>query len=161
MARTDFSQMECSIARSLEVIGERWALLIVRDAFYGVHRFDDFQRGLGIARNVLTDRLNELVAHGVLERRLYQERPERYEYRLTAKGRDLLPVLLAMSLWGDHWANADPTVPPVTVTHMTCGHVTTPKMACSECGGELVHPEVRVDPIPEGVRARLEAAGAI
>src|SRR3712207_3951891 len=130
MART-FADMECSVARTLDVIGERWSLLILRDAFYGIRRFDDFQRDLGIARNVLTDRLTKLVDQGVLERRQYEERPPRYEYRLTAKGRDLLPVLLAMTRWGDRWA-ADER-PPVTLTHATCGHDTQATMVCSHC----------------------------
>lgn len=161
MPRTDFSQMECSIARTLDVIGERWALLIVRDAFYGVRRFDDFQRGLGVARNVLTDRLNQLVAHGVFDRRRYQERPERYEYRLTPKGRDLLPVVLAMMRWGYRWANDDAAIPPLTVTHLTCGHDTTPVVACSECGGELRLGEIVTDPIPFGPQANVPREVAV
>src|SRR3954466_13822696 len=94
---------ECSIARTLEVIGDRWTLLILRDAFRGVRRFDDLQRDLGIARNILTDRLQKLVDHGVLMRRLYQERPPRYEYRLTRMGYDLSPALVALMRWGDQY----------------------------------------------------------
>src|SRR5437660_8083191 len=86
----------CSVARTLEVIGERWTLLVLRDAFLGVRRFDDFLRNLGIASNVLATRLQNLCEHGILERRLYQERPERYEYLLTDKGRDLQPVIGAL-----------------------------------------------------------------
>src|SRR5229473_7009842 len=89
MLRRDYEGQNCSIARSLEVVGERWTLLIVRDAFLGLRRFDEFQERLGIARNVLADRLNRLVDEGILERVRYSERPERYEYRLTQKGRDL------------------------------------------------------------------------
>ena len=94
-------QQQCPIARALEVVGERWTILIVRDAFRGVRRFDDFQRGLGIARNVLNARLQRLVEAGVLERQRYQERPERFEYVLTESGRDLEPVLRALVAWGD------------------------------------------------------------
>ena len=99
----------CSVARALEVVGERWTLLIVRDAFHGVRRFEDFQRRLGLARNVLTDRLQRLCALGVFERVRYQERPGRHEYRLTDMGRDLWPVIIALRAWGDrHMAPAGP-----------------------------------------------------
>jgi DNA-binding HxlR family transcriptional regulator len=97
----DYEGQNCSIARALEVVGERWTLLIVRDAFLGVRRFDKFQQSLGIARNVLTDRLNRLVEEGILERARYSERPERFEYRLTAKGRELNIALTALRQWGD------------------------------------------------------------
>ncbi len=93
----------CGVAKSLEIVGERWTLLIVRDAFFGLRRFEEFQSSLGIARNVLTDRLNRLVDEGVFERRRYSERPERFEYRLTAKGRDLIVALTALREWGDRY----------------------------------------------------------
>jgi DNA-binding HxlR family transcriptional regulator len=99
MKRTSFADMDCSIARTLEVIGEWWTMLILRESFNGVRRFDGFQERLGIARNVLAARLQRLVDSGILERRLYQERPERYEYRLTEKGRDLYPVLMSCLRW--------------------------------------------------------------
>ena len=101
MTPTDLAAMECSIARTLDVIGDRWSLMIIRDAFYGVRRFEVFQRDLGVARNVLTDRLNKLVDKGVLERRRYEDRPPRYEYRLTDRGRDLVGVVLVIMRWGD------------------------------------------------------------
>lgn len=147
MPRKNFSEMDCSVARTLEVIGDRWTLLILRDAFYGIRRFDDLRRNLGVARNILADRLNKLVGHGVLERRLYEEHPRRYEYRLTAKGRDLLPVLLTLTRWGDRW-EADASGPPTTFTHAKCGHKTLPTVSCSECGEELLLRELRVYPIP-------------
>lgn len=152
MGRTNFSDMACSIARTLEVIGERWSLLIVRDAFYGVRRFDDFRQDLGIARNVLSDRLNTLVEQGVFERRQYQERPPRYEYRLTDKGRELLPVILTMMHWGDRW-ESDGT-PPVALQHTVCGADTHPVVACAECRDELAWGELRTDPIPIRLPAR-------
>src|SRR4051794_37790929 len=103
MRRTSFEDMECTLARSLDVIGEWWTLLILRDAFLGVTRFDDFQERLGIARNVLTARLDTLVDNGVLVRRFYDEARGRADYKLTAKGRDLWPVITAIREWGDTW----------------------------------------------------------
>lgn len=132
MRRTSFAAMPCSIARTLEVVGEWWSLLVLRDAFKGVRRFDDFQRSLGIARNILTDRLQTLVEQGVLERRRYQERPPRFEYRLTDKGRDLYPVMVALMQWGDRWA-ADEMGPPMVLTHKACDHDGLPVMVCEHC----------------------------
>ncbi|MGH2807982.1 MAG: winged helix-turn-helix transcriptional regulator [Actinomycetota bacterium] len=148
MTPRELAAMECSVARTLDAIGDRWSLLILRDAFYGVRRFDDFQRDLGVARNILTDRLQKLVAKGVLERRQYEERPPRFEYRLSDRGRDLVGVVLAMMRWGDRWTGDGPA--PVTVTHTTCGHVTQPIVSCSECGDELRLGELLADPIPIG-----------
>jgi DNA-binding HxlR family transcriptional regulator len=108
MLKRDYEGQNCSIARALEVVGERWTLLIVRDAFLGVRRFDEFQESLGIARNVLTDRLNRLVDEGILERVRYSERPERYEYRLTRKGVDLQIALAGLGQWGDKYLSDRP-----------------------------------------------------
>ena len=104
----------CSIARSLEAIGDRWTMLVVRDAFLGVRRFEEFQDRLGVARNILSDRLGRLVDDGILEKRPYQERPQRFEYRLTEKGRDLFPVMISLMKWGDAYA-LDPGGPPMLV----------------------------------------------
>ena len=104
MQRTSFEDMTCSVAQCLDVVGEWWSLLIVRDAFLGVTRFDDFQARLGISRNILTQRLNRLVDNGVLKRVPYSDHPPRSEYRLTEKGRDLWHVVTAMRQWGDRWA---------------------------------------------------------
>jgi DNA-binding HxlR family transcriptional regulator len=108
MLNRDYEGQNCSIARALEVVGERWTLLIIRDVLLGLHRFDEFQESLGIARNVLTDRLNRLVDEGVLERVLYSERPERYEYQLTKKGLDLNIALTALRQWGDEYVSERP-----------------------------------------------------
>ena len=108
MLKRDYEGQNCSIARALEVVGERWTLLIVRDAFLGLRRFDEFQESLGIARNVLTDRLNRLVEEGILERARYSERPERHEYRLTAKGRELNIALTGLRQWGDTYLSEKP-----------------------------------------------------
>lgn len=150
MTPIDLSTMDCSIARTLDVIGDRWSLLIIRDAFYGVRRFDQFQSDLGVARNVLTDRLEKLVSKGVLERRQYEERPPRFEYRLTASGRDLVSVILAMMSWGDRWTGQGDR--PVSIVHTACGHVTNPLVACSECGEELKLKDLLADPIPVGLQ---------
>src|SRR3954451_818945 len=132
LGRTYDNQV-CSIARALEVLGERWTLLIVRDAILGVHRFDDFQRSLGLARNVLTDRLGRLVDAGILERVPYQEHPVRHEYRLTPMGRELgLPVIGLMH-WGDRHL-AGPDGAPRLTQHRTCGGAVRPALTCETCG---------------------------
>ena len=109
MLKSDYQGQDCSIARALEIVGERWTLLIVRDAFRGISRFDDFQESLGISRNVLTERLARLVDEGVLERVPYQQRPERFEYVLTAKGAELRVALAALRQWGDRHGGQAPT----------------------------------------------------
>ena len=131
----------CSIARTLAVIGERWTMLILRDAFRGVRRFDDIQRDLGIARNILTDRLQKLVDHGVLERRQYQDRPPRYEYRLTPKGRDLSPALVALMRWGDRWAVAGD--PNTVLVHDACGTELEQLLRCPTCAVEVTPTHIR------------------
>lgn len=136
MLRRDYANVKnCSIAATLEVIGERWTLLILRDLFLGVHRFDEFQRDLGIARNILQTRLTRLVDAGLVKRVRYQERPERYEYRLTRAGVDLWPILVALMAWGDkHTADAGP---PVVLTHKDCGGAVDDRRRCDSCGTEL------------------------
>jgi DNA-binding HxlR family transcriptional regulator len=123
----------CSIAGALEVFGERWTLLILRDIFLGVRRFDEIQRDLGIARNVLRDRLRLLVDEGIVERSRYQERPERFEYRLTDKGRDLWPVLHAVMSWGDKHVSG-PGREPTLVEHRDCGGRIDERRVCGRCG---------------------------
>jgi DNA-binding HxlR family transcriptional regulator len=136
MRRTSFADMDCSIAQALDVVGEWWSLLILRDAFQGVRRFEDFQRRLGVARNVLSERLQRLVDEGVIERRLYQSKPDRYEYRLTDKGLDLYPVIIGLLRWGDKWASGTDG-PPLILSHRQCGHDVTPVLSCPACGEEL------------------------
>lgn len=154
MGRVDFSEMACSTARALEAIGDRWSLLIVRDALYGLRRFEEFTADLGIARNVLTDRLAKLVDQGIFDRVEYEQRPPRHEYVLTAKGRDLLGVVLAMAAWGDRWAGDSPE-PPVQFDHRDCGATgITPTVSCSACGDPLLLGGVRAHPSPvTGARA--------
>lgn len=148
---------DCSIARTLEVIGDRWSLLILRSSFRGVRRFDGLQRDLGIARNVLTDRLAKLVDHGVLERRLYQQRPDRYEYRLTRRGVDLSPALVALMRWGDqHLCNDNG--PPLVLVHESCGEPLDQRFICWSCDETISPTAIRSTPGPGSLRsARAES----
>ena len=154
MERKSFADMHCSVAQCLEVVGEWWSMLIVRDAFLGVRRFDQFQERLGISRNVLNQRLNHLVDAGVLERVPYSEHPPRHEYRLTSKGRDLWPVLTAMRQWGDK--HAAPDGPPLRVVHKGCGKVSQAVLTCSACGESLSARDVSVVRGPGDVDSLLE-----
>ena len=147
-----FSAENCSIGRTLEIIGERWTILVLRESFFGVRRFDEFQRNLGIARNILAARLQTLVGAGLLERRRYQERPERFEYRLTEKGRDMYPAMIAIKAWGDKHA-ADPEGPSVTLLHGD--HEFTPDIRCAECGEAVTARDIT--PVA-GPGAKLKAA---
>jgi len=147
MRKASFADMHCSIAQSLEVVGEWWTLLILRDAFLGVRRFEDFVERLGISRNVLTIRLDSLVAAGILERRPYDEGRGRYDYLLTDKGRALWPVMTALRQWGDEWIYGDGHE-PLLIEHRSCGCVTTGQMTCSACGEILDVRSVRALPGP-------------
>ena len=150
MYRKSLAGQDCSIARSLDVVGEWWTLLIVRDAFRGVRRFDDFSKSLGIARNVLAARLAKLVDHGILERHPLPDHHGRSEYRLTEKGRELQPVVISLMRWGDRWT-ADASGPPVVLRHEDCGHALEPTLTCAHCGGEVHAANVRrqeVEPDP-------------
>jgi len=145
--RNDYDNQVCSLARALEVVGERWTLLIIRDVFLGVRRFDELQADLGIARNVLQTRLERLVEHGVLERHPYQERPLRHEYRLTEKGVDLWPTIVSLLQWGDRYAPA-PKGAPVLITHKDCGGELNSHRICARCGKPVEAREARAMPGP-------------
>ncbi|MFL5846169.1 MAG: winged helix-turn-helix transcriptional regulator [Solirubrobacteraceae bacterium] len=147
MLKRTYENQVCSIAGTLELIGERWTLLILRDIFLGIRRFDDLQRELGIARNVLRDRLNLLVDADILEKRPYQERPPRFDYRLTEKGIDLWPVMHSMMSWGDkHTAGDDG--PPTVVEHRDCGGRIDEHAVCEKCGEPVGARDVRAKPGP-------------
>jgi DNA-binding HxlR family transcriptional regulator len=135
MLKADYDGQNCSVARSLELVGERWTLLIVREAFLGTRRFDEFQKRLGVARNVLQARLERLVEAGILRRVPYQERPARNEYRLSAKGVDLWPVIVALLKWGDR--HAAPLGPPMLLEHKDCGGEVDDRRRCTRCGADL------------------------
>lgn len=147
LGRTYDSQV-CSAARTLELVGERWSLLIVRNAlFAGMTRYNDFQKNLGIATNILKSRLDGLVDAKIMERRSYStQNPELYEYLLTEKGRDLVPVLLALTEWGDRWAAPDGR--PVLYTHSVCGDQLSLQTMCATCGHVHDPAEVKARPGP-------------
>jgi DNA-binding HxlR family transcriptional regulator len=142
MRWNDLAHENCSLARTLSVIGDRWTLLVLRDCFLGVRRFEEFEKSLKIARRVLSERLALLVAENVLARIAYQAGPTRYEYRLTEKGLDLYPSILSLVHWGDkHYAGGQS--PPVIHTHLKCGHDFRSVLSCSECGEAVSPREVR------------------
>jgi DNA-binding HxlR family transcriptional regulator len=141
----ELADQPCSVARSVAVIGDRWTLMILRDLFLGVRRFEDFQRRLGISRAIIADRLKLLVDEGVLRREAYQDQPVRHEYRLTEKGLALHPVIMAVVHWGDTFY-AGPGGPPLIHRHKACGCDFAPVTTCSECGGAVTAREVEVRP---------------
>jgi len=161
MQRKSFGNMQCPIARSLERVGEWWSILILRDAFYGLTRFDQFQKSLDIAPNILARRLNALVESGLLERRQYSEKPPRDEYVLTQRGRDFRPVLWALLAWGNkHFA---PEGPSVVVVNSDSGAVAEPVLVDRSTGQPLAEPQFRVAPGPaagERIRQRFTTTPA-
>lgn len=161
MARTSFDRMSCSIARTVDVIGDPWTPLVLRDIAIGITRFDALQHNTDISRKVLTDRLSKLVAHGVVERQPYQHNPIRYDYFLTEKGADLAGVLLAMQTWADRWVFGDKAV-PLLLRHDPCGKIVKPVVTCSGCGEPLEPADVTPLPGPgskavRGTRLTREA----
>jgi DNA-binding HxlR family transcriptional regulator len=158
MLRHDYPDQTCSIAKALEVVGERWTLLIVRDVMNGNRRFGELQRGLGVARNVLAARLQRLVEEDILERRPYQSSPERYEYFLTEKGLDLWPALVALLAWGDRHSPG-PDGPPMLIVHKECGGAVSDRGVCESCGEVLGARDARALPGP-GVKPHEPAMAA-
>ncbi len=134
----------CPITRSLDLIGERWSILIIRDVFYGVRRFDALQRHLGISKKVLAGRLARLQQANIFRKVPYQQKPERFEYRLTQKGRDLFPVLLTMMRWGNRWLD-EKSKPHLILMHLGCGEVVEPELVCSHCKKPLSPASVRAE----------------
>jgi DNA-binding HxlR family transcriptional regulator len=136
MRRTRFDDWDCSIARTVDILGDWWTPMVLRSAFLGARRFEQFQEGLGIPRNVLTERLGRMVDEGIMERRLYQDRPARYEYRLTEKGIGLYPVIVTMMEWGNQWLDWE-TDPPVDLVDRDTGEVLEPVLVDRRTGEEL------------------------
>ena len=149
MARRSAQGAQCSIERALSVVGERWNLLILREIFQGRDRFGAIRTGLGISRNVLSARLEHLIQHRVLQKVSYQDHPVRYQYRLTTRGVELYPVLLALLGWGDRWLTPEGEQPPLALVHTACGSPVPPDLCCPGCGEALT---------PSNTRARLSAA---
>lgn len=147
MKWNDLASERCSLARALSAVGDRWTMLILRDAFLKVRRFDDFEASLKISRRLLTERLQALVAEGLLERRPYSQRPVRHEYRLTEKGLALYPALLALVHWGDDWYG-DENGPPVRHRHKGCGQHFQLVPTCSHCAAPLAARDVLAEPQP-------------
>lgn len=149
MKKVSFADMRCSLARSLEVVGDWWSPLILRDVFLGVSRFDDIAVDLGISRNLLTLRLRHLTEDGILQRVAYQSRPARFEYRLTKAGEELIPILVALTAWGDRWVQSEQGQ-PMRFVHKTCGGPLEPEITCATCGGKVEAGDVTALPGPGG-----------
>jgi DNA-binding HxlR family transcriptional regulator len=168
MKKARFSSMQCSLARGLDRMGDPWVPLIIRDLFAGVMRFDDLAEDLGISRNLLTQRLKDLVKNKIVVRRVYQTRPQRYEYLLSPAGRDLVPIIMALTAWGDRWAQPKEGA-PVEFIHAACGKTFRPEVVCSVCGEPIVADAVRAIAGPGGaakpgtmvIARRLTAQSAI
>ena len=158
----EVGDFRCSVARTLSIVGDRWTLLIVRDAFLGLRRFDDIQRDLGITRHLLSERLRKLVDHEILERIAYQDKPVRYEYRLTEKGIDLYPIMLTLVDWGDRWMG-DEHGPPVEYLHRGCNQTVMPTLHCPDCGEKVgardIKPRAK-PPFQMGARDAVSGDGA-
>ncbi|MBL4740696.1 MAG: helix-turn-helix transcriptional regulator [Sneathiella sp.] len=132
MSRANLSTQTCTVARSVALVGDEWTFMIIRELFLGNNRFGDFLSQTGMSSHLLSQRLKKLETEGVIQRKPYSERPPRYEYHLTAMGRDLWPAVIALKQWGDRWLS-DGEV-PVEIIHKGCGHITQPQVTCSECG---------------------------
>jgi DNA-binding HxlR family transcriptional regulator len=153
MRKTSFADMQCSLARGLDRMGDWWSPLIIRDLYAGVVRFDELVEDLGISRNLLTRRLDALVERKLVVRRAYQRRPLRYEYTLSAAGKDLVPVILALTGWGDRWVQPREGA-PIEFVHRSCGKKFEARVACSACGGALTADNVKVVAGPGGAAKR-------
>lgn len=156
--KREFSEWPCSLARAVDLFGDSWTLLILRDAMQGLARFDEFQKSLNIARNTLSDRLGRLVDSGVMVKQFYQDNPPRYEYMLTEMGRDFFPALATILAWGDKWLDNGGGA-PVTLRHHDGGHAIATQVVCVQCGEPVVHEDITfcVGPgYPDDVPAELD-----
>lgn len=160
MSRKSLQHLECAVANTVEMVNDAWTVLVLRDAFLGVRRFDEFVDDLGIARNVLADRLERLVANGMMETRQYQDRPPRHEYRLTEQGKDLFDVLMTLWSYGERWK--PPTDPErQKVIHLACGEEAHAVAHCGHCGQRLTRRDVRIEPPLDVVRDRGDRAALV
>lgn len=159
MPRSDFSHLECSVANSAEIVSDPWTVLVLRDAFQGVRRFDQFVESLGIARNTLASRLERLVGDGMMIADPYQDNPVRYEYRLTEQGKDLIDVLLTLWSYGERW-NPPANPQRQRAIHVDCGHEADAVAHCGYCGERLTRRNVRIEP-PNEVVTKVGRAPAV
>ncbi|MBI3782492.1 MAG: helix-turn-helix transcriptional regulator [Deltaproteobacteria bacterium] len=160
MRWSEIGDMTCSIARALSVVGDRWTLLILRDAFLRTRRFEQFQASLKITRHRLADRLQKLVDNGILERLPYQDNPPRFEYKLTAKGVDLYPVIAALVGWGDRWMAGKDGV-PIELVHRGCGHTIAPEFVCPDCREPIGARDMLAQPGPGLLAQRKKRRSAV
>lgn len=149
MRLADFQHLECPLARALEIVGEWWTLLIIRDLFYGVRTYDALKADLGISRNMLASRLKKLEENEIVEKHEYQQKPQRFRYVLTQKGRDLFPVILTLTEWGNRWEGNGEIV---QLQHLPDGHSMHPVVVCGECRQPVTHQNVRPLPGPGATR---------
>lgn len=149
MSESIFGGMQCSLARTLDALGEGWSFLLLRDLYAGLKRFDQLVANLGLSRNLLTAKLRQFEAAGLLERRQYSMRPARYEYELTNAGRELIPAIVALTAWGDKWA-APKEGRPMLFQHESCGLVFVPEVVCSCCKGNIDAENIKLMPGPGG-----------
>jgi DNA-binding HxlR family transcriptional regulator len=150
----DFPRDACAVAAALEHIGDRWTLLVLREAFFGVRRFEEIRKNTGAARNILADRLARLVDAGILRREQYSERPPRDEYRLTEKGLDLYPVIITLARWGGKWGELALGA-AIELQHRSCGAIVEPQLTCPECGEPVEARDMRALPGPAMLRGGL------
>lgn len=145
MGWESIENQECSIARALSIFGDRWTLLIIRDCFKRVTKFSEFQKSLGIPKHRLSDRLTRLVDAGILEKKLYDEARNRFEYKLTERGFELYPILMGLVQWGDKWMGNEDE-PPMQFRHKTCGQLTKPMLVCDCCAHEILPHDIQALP---------------
>lgn len=156
----DVSNLKCSVARALAILGDRWTMLLIREAFLGTRRFDELQALTGASPQAVASRLSRLVEAGVLRKVAYQHRPTRYEYRLTDMGRDLHPVLVSLMTWGDRWLD-DGEGPPNPLRHTGCGAISRPQLICDECGEPVSLSTLVSEPSERMARQRRGMLSAI
>lgn len=157
MSRSDLASQICTYARTIELLGNEWTLMVLRELFLGARRFDELQCQTGASPHTLSQRLKRLEREGVLRREAYSDHPPRYEYRLTAMGRDLWPVIIAMKSWGDTWLEDGDK--PVAITHKRCGQTVVPQMTCPDCGERMHAHDAEAHLSNEFKRERRAAGG--
>lgn len=157
MPRSEIGHQSCPVARSIDVVGDPWTLMVLRELFLGSHRFDELEAQTGVSPHLLSLRMRKLQDAGIVERRAYQERPTRYEYQLTTKGLDLWPVIMALRAWGDRWHDW-PEGKPVKLRHQGCGKRSEPKVVCGSCGEPMGPRDVSIEMSKPAASARRSRA---